>query len=190
MFLAQLPYLGLNRRRGLTLQEMLVVVAVFAILATIFIFSSRQVLIKTRHSKVKQDQRLLAIALDYYKGDRSVLPTDEEGLKRLRGAYISELPQDPFGRRPDTDYRYRAFPEGDAGDSFWILLSPGPDGDIDFELFFSDDDDEYDTTSSDGAVSVRPGEGASRAELIALITARQYDPTNGVDSDGDIIDIE
>lgn len=90
------------------------------------------------------------------------LPSDQSKFRLLTTptAYISELPIDPFMMPTGATFSYYS----DGGG--WILLSPGPDGD-------------YDINPQQVYSSALPGPSE-------IMIARQYDPTNGVKSDGDI----
>jgi prepilin-type N-terminal cleavage/methylation domain-containing protein len=64
MKLAHLHPWGGRKRRGLSLQEMLIVVAVFAILAIVFMFSSKELMIRTKISRAHSDLQSLITAID------------------------------------------------------------------------------------------------------------------------------
>ena len=95
---------------------MLVVVAVFAVLAAIFIIASRQFLIKTRVSRAKQELKTQANALTAYEAQYSVPPSNDEGLTVLRQTTLlpTELPIDPFLEQSGDHYTYYRF-EGRGG---------------------------------------------------------------------------
>lgn len=185
MLLALFPILGPRSRRGLSLQEMLIVVAVFTILAFIFLFSSRLVMIKTHYSRVRQDQRTLANALNLYQGDHSAYPTREEGLQGLVGSYMVQLPTDPFSDERRETYAYRTYVSAESGRPFYVLISPGPDGDFDFD---SPETDNVATGSGAASQTSSISPYVLAQQFIAELTAHTYDPTNGIGSDGDIIE--
>lgn len=105
-----------NRTQGFTLLELLVVLAIIAMLAGIV---GPQVMkhmgaSKTKAARVQIED--LAAALDMYKLDEGRYPTSEQGLaalvekpseaKRWNGPYLrkDKVPQDPWG----VDYHYLA----------------------------------------------------------------------------------
>ena len=127
----------LQRKSGFSLIEILIVIALIAVLATVAIgnlggiFGSQQE--KVASLFVKQT---LDTALVPYRIDVGNYPTTEQGLAALmkapagketkwKGAYLKELPLDPW----DNPYQYR-YPgtkniNGARGYDAWSL---GPDG--------------------------------------------------------------
>ncbi len=96
-----------KRGKGFTLIELLIVVAIIAILAAIAIPNFLEAQIRAKCSRVRNDERSLAVALEAYytdwnsytdldKGDRANNP---RGWKQLTTpiAYITSIPLDPFG---------------------------------------------------------------------------------------------
>ena len=180
----------LRRQRGLSLNEMLIVIVVFAILASIFLYSSRGMVVRVKVSRVKQEQDTLAHSLNVHRVRNEAFPTAEEGLIKLlqNSQYMAQIPRDPFSKDGNEIYRYVSF--GDENYPIrpqWLLISVGPDGDIDYP---SKNEEEITSQTGGGSFSARGG-SASRAgafpqsfhELILTLT---YDPTNGIDSSGDI----
>jgi prepilin-type N-terminal cleavage/methylation domain-containing protein len=170
-------------KRGLSLQEMLIVVAVFGILAVIFFFSSSQVLVKTQTSRVKQDHKTLSVALNAYLGENSEYPSTESGWAKLLGEnLISDIPRDPFSPN-DEPYHYYAFASRESSQPYCLIISAGPDGDIDFDLGDNNGVDTGEGAGAGGAASI-----VSISEFALYMSLKHYDPTNGVVSDGDIIE--
>lgn len=178
----------LRSRAGLSLQEMLIVLAVFIVLAGLFILSSREVLSKTRVARVRQEQKVLAGALYDYQAEMNDFPTEKQGLADLlvSGRYVSSIPKDPFSKQDKPGYQYYRLPTTGAGRPMvTLLISVGPDGVPDFDplrLFL--DGSGFSAVNGDSADTnfVYP------ANLIDLgLTLSQYDPTNGIHSRGDII---
>jgi general secretion pathway protein G len=112
--------------RGFTLLEVMVVVAILAILATIIVPRILSRPEEAKRTKAQVDIKSLEGALNLYKLDNGFYPTTDQGLDALvrkpdtaplprkwrEGGYLSRIPQDPWGR----PYKY---------------LSPGEHGDVD-----------------------------------------------------------
>ncbi|RJQ49578.1 MAG: type II secretion system protein GspG [Gammaproteobacteria bacterium] len=96
---------------GFTLIEIMVVVVILAILATIVLPRVMSRPDEARITKAKQDIRTLEGALNLYKLDNFDYPTTDQGLEALaqkpgappeprnwkQGGYIDRLPKDPWG---------------------------------------------------------------------------------------------
>ena len=102
--------------RGFTLLEIIVVVAIIAILAAYIAPKVAGRVDDARISKAKSDIRVLESSLELYKLDNFVYPSTEQGLDALvnrpsgdtarnwrEGGYIKKLTKDPWG----NDYRYQ-----------------------------------------------------------------------------------
>lgn len=172
--------------RGLTYGEMLIVLAVFAMLALMFILSSNYALVKTRLSRVMQEQRLIGRALSDYEAQSSGLPTQDEGLDVLLHpiSYMTTIPIDPFHDQRDGEREYMYYTNVSASHRS-LVISVGPDGDSDLGRLLD-------------VFSVQRGVGGPQRPTAALMTQREaealiaqfsYDPTNGTISNGDIIHI-
>ncbi len=125
---------GPRRSRGFTLLELLVVVAIIALLAAYVGPKYFTQVGKTEHSLAKAQVEALARALGAYRLDTGRFPTSEEGLAALvarppgvtkwNGPYLEKaVPSDPWGR----PYLYRS-PGAQGGD--FDLLSLGKDGQV------------------------------------------------------------
>jgi len=96
---------------GFTLIEVMVVVAILAILAAVIVPRVMDQPGKARIAKAKQDIRAIQSALDLYKLDNYRYPTTDQGLQALvskpgsgpdaknykDGGYLRDLPVDPWG---------------------------------------------------------------------------------------------
>lgn len=171
--------------RALTLIELLMVVAIIAILAAIAVPNFLEAQTRAKLSRAKADMKTIATALESYRVDTTSYPEDYaattprgDGIGRLTSpvAYISSVPLDVFGGYFDRQdgVQVRSYSLGTAPDdrpSRWALASAGPDGNDDtFPLF------DYPGYSKE--LWENPSSGYSYY---------RYDPTNGTVSRGDII---
>lgn len=115
-----------NNNRGFTLMELLIVMAILAMLATLVGPALFNNLGRGQRSAAGQQMDAIATALDSYRLDVGRYPRALEGLTEndtgrdvWAGPYLrGELPKDPWG----NDYVYT------PGDKDFELLSYGADG--------------------------------------------------------------
>lgn len=124
----------MHRNRGFTLIEIMVVVAIIAILGATVVPLIMDRPDQARVTKAKQDIASLASALDLYNLDNFNYPSTEQGLQALvekpsgdpepanwnTSGYIKKLQNDPWGR----PYEYVSPGEGGPYD----IISLGRDG--------------------------------------------------------------
>ncbi|HEX6367421.1 MAG TPA: type II secretion system major pseudopilin GspG [Longimicrobium sp.] len=124
------------RRAGFTLVEILVVIIVIAMLATLVAPSVFQHVDSAKSSTAQAQIEMLSAALDAYRLDNDRYPTTEQGLsalrqtpssapapRRWRGPYLRrELPMDPWG----NPYVFRS--PGTVNPHGFDLLTHGRDG--------------------------------------------------------------
>jgi len=115
-----------NKQQGFTLLEVMVVIVILGILASMVVPNLMGNKDKADQQKAVSDIVTLENALDMYKLDNSIYPTTDQGLEALtmqptsspeprnyrEDGYVKRLPQDPWR----NDY---------------LLLSPGENGKID-----------------------------------------------------------
>ena len=119
-------------RRAFTLVEIMVVILVLAILASIIVPQVTGRAIEARRAKAISDLATLRSLVQGFNMDTDRLPTQQEGLdalttaplgiKHWNGPYITPLPLDPWGR----PYVY-VYP-GQNGPRSFRLMSYGTDG--------------------------------------------------------------
>ena len=124
-----------DREDGFTLVELMVVIVIIGLLATIVIINVLPNLGKANTGKARTDIATLEQALEYYRLDNMSYPRTEQGLKALvsapaglaqpgrynKAGYIKKLPNDPWG----APYEFAA--PGTHGGPFDIF-SLGADG--------------------------------------------------------------
>ena len=123
-----------QRQRGLTLVELLVVVAILGLLSTIVVLNVLPARDQASVQKARTDIAAIEGALQQYRRDNLDYPSGRAGLDALRtppgdlrqperyrqGGYIQRLPEDPWG----NPYQY-AYP-GELGE--FDVFSYGRDG--------------------------------------------------------------
>ena len=98
-------------RHGFTLIELMVVLAIVALLASIALpryFGSLQ---QAREQALQENLRVMRISIDRFHGDKGRFPADLGELVALR--YLRAVPQDPVTENAQTWVLMPA--EGDAG---------------------------------------------------------------------------
>ena len=125
---------SLNASRGFTLIEIMVVVAIIAILGAAVVPLVMDRPDQARQVKAKQDIKSMEAALDLYRLDNFNYPSTDQGLEALvekptgdpepanwkDGGYLKQVSKDPWGR----DYIYIS--PGETGD--FDIVSLGRDG--------------------------------------------------------------
>ena len=138
-------------RAAFTLIELLIVVAIIAILAAIAVPNFLEAQTRAKVSRVKADFRTVGTALEAYRVDTNTYPDPrrlggttnfDTGLIWLTTpvAYITSIPEDPFMNQLLSGARGRAIEYGagvagvaagdqtNAANNVWLLESEGPDG--------------------------------------------------------------
>lgn len=127
---------AIQSEQGLTLIEIIVVVAILGLLATTVAPSVFQHVGTAKRTAARSQIELLGAALDAYRLDNDLYPTTEQGLEALRvlpttepeprswrGPYLKrDVPADPW----DRPYVY-LYP-GEVNPMSYDLLSLGRDG--------------------------------------------------------------
>ncbi len=122
-----------SNQNGFTLIEIMVVVVILGILASVVVPKIMDNPDKARIVKAKNDVQAMKGALDLYKLDNFNYPSTDQGLQALaqkpsgspearnwkQGGYLERLPKDPWG----NDYQY---------------LNPGVNAEIDVFSYGAD----------------------------------------------------
>ena len=101
-----------RRRRsedGFTLVEMMVVLVIIGLLATVVIINVMPATDRAARTRVQADLSTLEQGIEMYRLENMRYPTTEEGLAALTPNYIRRLPNDPWN-------------------SPYVYVSPGPNG--------------------------------------------------------------
>ena len=120
------PFKTKGKQSGFTLIEIMVVVVIIGILASVVVPRIMDNPDKARVAKARNDIQALGGALDLYRLDNYVYPTTDQGLEALvaqptsspeppnwkQGGYIKKLSKDPWGNE-------------------YLYLNPGEHGEID-----------------------------------------------------------
>ena len=87
-------------QHGFTLMELLVVMTIISILATIGLAGYRHKTTMAREAVLKEDLFQFRHSLEQYRADRGKLPSSLQPLKDL--GYLREIPVDPMTHSADT----------------------------------------------------------------------------------------
>lgn len=151
------------RHRAFTLIELLIVVAIIAILAAIAVPNFLEAQTRSKVSRAKADMRTIRTALEAYAVDANSYPLNAGGIG-LSGAlynltrpvqYLSSLPMDVFLK-----------------DSIYYYFAGGPTTSLGVEKY---------------GRYVLASAGPDRALNTTISGTTLYDPTNGTVSAGDIV---
>jgi general secretion pathway protein G len=124
-----------KKRQGFTLVELMVVIVIIGLLATVVALNVLPSQDRAMVGKAKADISVLEQAIETYRLDNLNFPTDQQGLEALvaapaglaqperyrQGGYVRRLPEDPWG----NSYRYRR--QSAHGQQFDVF-SLGADG--------------------------------------------------------------
>ncbi len=108
--------------RGFTLVELMVVMAIIALLLTLAVPRYFNHLESSRETILKQDLAVMRDAIDKYHGDTGSYPDSLEALVNAR--YLRTLPVDPITERDDT-WQVVA-PSGDETGAVYDVKSGAP----------------------------------------------------------------
>jgi general secretion pathway protein G len=125
-----------KKKNGFTLVELMVVIVIIGLLATIVALNVLPSGDTARIQKAKADIATIEQGLELYRLQIGSYPTTSQGLQALvtapagadaaryqAGGYVKKLPKDPWGR----DYLYASPGQHGAAD-VWTLGADGKDG--------------------------------------------------------------
>jgi len=132
------PFKIRSKQSGFTLIEIMVVVVIIGILASVVVPRIMDNPDKARVAKAKNDIQAIGSALDIYRLDNYVYPTTDQGLEALvtqptvspepanwkQGGYIKKLNKDPWG----NEYLYLNPGEHDEIDIYSLGADGAPGG--------------------------------------------------------------
>lgn len=170
--------------KAITLFEMIFVLTVTLILSAIFIYSSKHIVVRTKFERVKEEHRVLTRALQNYCMDYNSFPARLSSLN-APAAYISSIPEDPFTEHSEMriyNYFYKPSTQYD-----FMIISAGPDGDVDINIMAQKYMQLAASSGDDNMQNIPARDEIISAILPAYLAKKIYDPTNGTNSDGDII---
>ena len=192
-------------RKAFTLIELLIVVAIIAILAAIAVPNFMEAQVRSKVARAKTDMRTMTTALEQYHVDNNGYPDIFTRLNTITTPiqYISTVPRDVFrlqqasggGFQRQRYYRYGAMPIDHP--SRYVIASNGPDTDIDTYSTEnpgggSDNDDTDNFEPDNQALRFYPGyspqlftaDGSKVNDTYFRYV--EYDTTTGTISNGDL----
>ena len=93
------PQSAIRNQKGFTLLEMVMVMTIIVILATIGVASYQQVQLKAKETLLKEDLHSMRKLIDQYEADRELLPQSLDDL--VSAGYMREVPIDPITGEKD-----------------------------------------------------------------------------------------
>jgi general secretion pathway protein G len=81
-------------RRGFTLIELMIVMAIIIVLATIASVHYRNAVLRSREAVLKTDLKVMNDAINYYTRDKEAAPQSLDDL--VSGQYLGAIPPDPI----------------------------------------------------------------------------------------------
>ena len=111
------------RRRGFTIIEVMVVLAILATLTMLIAPRYIRSLTLARESALRENLTVMRYAVEQHLGDKGIAPVSLEGLVETR--YLRQIPQDPVLQRSDAWVVIRAN-QNDAASGIVDVRSGAP----------------------------------------------------------------
>ncbi|HKD63805.1 MAG TPA: prepilin-type N-terminal cleavage/methylation domain-containing protein [Candidatus Acidoferrales bacterium] len=86
-------------QRGFTLIELMIVMAIILVLATIASVHYRNAVLRSREAVLKTDLKVMNDAINYYTRDKEAAPQSLDDL--VSGQYLGAIPDDPMTSTKD-----------------------------------------------------------------------------------------
>lgn len=129
---------GAQGRAGFTLVELMVVIVIIGLLATVVAINVLPSQDKAMVGKARADIAVLEQAIETYRLDNLTFPDDAQGLQALvsapaglarperyrQGGYVRRLPEDPWG----NPYQYRRNSAHGGQFDVWSMGADGREG--------------------------------------------------------------
>lgn len=129
---------GAHGRAGFTLVELMVVIVIIGLLATVVAINVLPSQDKAMVGKARADIAVLEQAIETYRLDNLTFPDDAQGLQALvsapaglarperyrQGGYVRRLPEDPWG----NPYQYRRNSAHGGQFDVWSMGADGREG--------------------------------------------------------------
>ena len=96
-------------QHGFTMIEIMVVMALIVILASMGLVQYRQSIIRSQEAVLKEDLFRMRDAIDQYYADKNQYPSALESL--VSDGYLRQLPKDPFTKSEGTWQTVQAEPD-------------------------------------------------------------------------------
>ena len=87
-------------RRGYTLIEMMIVISIISILATMALPSFQKQLVRAKETNLRRSLFIMRDTIDQYFADHGRYPDSLQDLES--GKYVRQIPMDPITGSPDT----------------------------------------------------------------------------------------
>lgn len=100
----------IKSRRGFTLIELMIVLTIVGILASISAPNYQWGLVRAREAVLREDLYMMRSTIDQYYADQGKYPDTLEELVANKNKYLREIPKDPFTKSNET----------------WVVSAPPP----------------------------------------------------------------
>ena len=90
----------MNRTRGFTLLELMIVLTIIAILASIAVPMYQATILRAKEAVLKENLHSIRSVIDQYTADKRTAPQSLEDL--IAAGYLREVPEDPITESPTT----------------------------------------------------------------------------------------